>query len=335
MNILDNLIFHFGVEAFFNFGTNMSVGYGNATTGMTFSRAGGFVIFGDGQATGDHYLGVQSLGMTNFNDRFDLRDAANGALFLGGVNFDLLAGDGADRVFYDGEASQTCYGGGGNDRINGALAASQVFGGLGNDIITLRGVSLDTQGIAAFGDEGNDAITMTGLDGAMTAHGGVGNDVLTATSSALSVNGDEGSDTLILHLTGTEAQGISAVAAFADGGAGNDLITLDWATAAVGIAATATLDGGAGNDTVHGYVNGAATMDELFAQDTGWGHDTITGFDMATDRLYFNSITGIDDVSDLTITGDASHTLVAFGADSIDLIGVDIASFVTSVVLIN
>ena len=70
-------------------------------------------------------------------------------------------------------------------------------------------------------------------------------------------------------------------------------------------------------------------MNADFVFTTGWGQDSSTGFDEGADRIRFEGTAGagLDDFADLTITGDATQTLITFGADTVLLDGLDVALF--------
>ena len=54
------------------------------------------------------------------------------------------------------------------------------------------------------------------------------------------------------------------------------------------------------------------------------------GFDVGPDALRFEGIAGLNDLGDLTITGDGNQTLLTFGAASVLLLGVGVGAFETS-----
>ncbi|SNS98357.1 type I secretion C-terminal target domain (VC_A0849 subclass) [Sphingomonas laterariae] len=69
-----------------------------------------------------------------------------------------------------------------------------------------------------------------------------------------------------------------------------------------------TLQGGAGDDTLYGgtgddVLTGGADNDE-FIFESGFGHDTITDFVRGSDKITFDSLSGIDDMSDLTFSAE-------------------------------
>ena len=68
-------------------------------------------------------------------------------------------------------------------------------------------------------------------------------------------------------------------------------------------------------------------MTSTFVFRTGWGDDTITGFDDGVDLIRFDSVAGPRDFADLAISGDATRTLITFGADTILLEGLDMGLF--------
>ena len=135
-----------------------------------------------------------------------------------------LRWDGADTINFAATttlAGTVVNGNKGDDTItdnatNGiaSMSTSTVFGGAGNDTITLDGAGGGTVGVYVSGDKGNDVIT-TGA-GADTILGGTGDDNITAAGGADSIVGGEGTDTIA---TGAGNDTVT-------GGAGADSITL-------------------------------------------------------------------------------------------------------------
>ena len=94
------------------------------------------------------------------------------------------------------------------------MSTSTVFGGAGNDTISLDGAGGGTVGVYISGDLGNDVITAGA--GADTILGGAGDDNITAAAGADSIVGGAGADTIA---TGAGNDTVT-------GGAGADAITL-------------------------------------------------------------------------------------------------------------
>ena len=141
-------------------------------------------------------------------------------------------------------------------------------------------------------DGGDRNDLLHGRDGNDTLGGGKGND---------SVYGDDGNDSL-------------------SGGFGNDVL--------FGGDGTDTLSGGAGDDAMWGGQGGDA-----FLFDSNFGHDVISDFGVG-DRLFLAhdlNGSGIAKAQDLVknhmVSGDAHHTVITIGQDSITLDGVSVQSF--------
>ena len=173
-------------------------------------------------------------------------------------------------------------GGDGNDTMaDRPLYATDLSGGPGDDAISV--VANTGSQINARGDDGNDSITVS--NGAGTVDGGPGSDVITLTNISNSplgppsaAYGGPGHDQIY-------ANGVTAVSLL-DGGDGSDLITTD------GLATAARMDGGAHKDRIitrnvagvtpfvyPAQINGGSDADRI---DGGGGNDTIdcgTGFD--------------------------------------------------------
>jgi Ca2+-binding RTX toxin-like protein len=210
----------------------------------------GFVV----RASTGERGGTLALDLTdpNGNDsRVGLIEATGGAgsdvIFLSGANNALVrAGAGNDYVMADGNAE--LYGGAGDDILIGNIA----FGEEGDDMLFASAL--------AVGGVGNDRITMFSLeegeDAAQgLAFGGDGDDVIIG-ESAISADGGDGNDAISLRAGG-----------FANGGLGNDTLT--------GFG-DSTLEGGDGNDDIFLLAGGSV--------DGGDGNDDITTTQYATVR---------------------------------------------------
>ena len=165
--------------------------------------------------TGDDYLnggqGNDTL-LGDVGDDFIEDNEGNNSLaggdgndeILGGDGLDTLTGDAGDDSLFGGENTDSLTGGVGNDYLDGEDGNDTLTGDDGNDILSGRigndnlngGIGNDE----LFGDEGND--TLTGGGGVDTLLGGIGDDVyvLDAATAAGSVIADEsGNDTLTLN----------------------------------------------------------------------------------------------------------------------------------------
>ncbi len=149
-----------------------------------------------------------------------------------------------------------------------------VFGGAGNDTVTINTIS-DVRALilSIDGEDGNDTITGTGASlgkVSLTLSGGNDDDIINGTSSNDTINGNDGNDSLIGN-AGDD---------FFDGGNGNDILR--------GSDGNDTLNGGLDNDTLNGddgndsllgsfgndVLNGNNDNDTL---DGGFGNDNLNG----------------------------------------------------------
>ena len=223
-----------------------------------------------------------------FLDRLDDQGATR---FDGSVNsngFEIQSGGGSDTIVA-GSGNDTIWGGDGNDSVDAAAGNNTVSGGLGNDNIQSGGGN-----DKLYGGNGDD--TLNGGDGNNRVEGGYGNDVLFAGS---------GNDTML-------------------GGSGNDFIN--------GYGGNDSLSGGSGNDTIIGdlgndSLSGGDGTDAFFF-DANFGNDVISDLG-AGDQIWLASGLGVNNVNDLVpfISGDASHTIITIGGNSIEIQGMDKAIF--------
>jgi hypothetical protein len=176
---------------------------------------------------------------------------------------DVTGGDGSDVIMVSGANDADIRAGGGDDYVL-SEGAAVINGGAGNDILIGNIVYGDEGDDVLFGNAlavggvGNDRITMFSLDedaeGGL-AFGGEGDDIIIGESLA-NADGGGGNDAISLRRGG-----------FGAGGAGNDTLT------AFDIA---TLEGGEGNDDLLLFGGGEA--------DGGAGDDDITAAFYSTVR---------------------------------------------------
>ena len=187
---------------------------------------------------------------------------------------DSLTGTPGDESIRGRSGNDTLDGGAGDDSLLGESGDDSLLGGSGDDSL--------------LGGSGNDAVS--GGDGADTLHGASGDDLLSGGDGDDRIDGGWGQDTLFggegddtLHAIGGD---------IADGGAGDDLITMG------------------------GYSGGSDTV--AFGPDSG--HDTATGFSPNNDHIHIGGAapgevivtpTGDPQVWVMTLDGvpDASLTL--------------------------
>lgn len=143
-----------------------------------------------GYATGDSYVGIETLIASPFDD-YVFGGAAGGTVYLSGGNdvFDntetqvvpdyVDGGDGNDTM-WGGDGQDTLIGGNGNDALNGERGADRLDGGAGADTLS--------------GGDGDDLLD--GGAGVDRLSGGNGDDTLVWRDSDALLSGDAGTDTL-------------------------------------------------------------------------------------------------------------------------------------------
>ena len=275
-----------------------------------------------GGAGDDHLIGGSALGERMDggagHDRIDMSDGQP----MGGVwisHSQALGGSGNDSI-NGGRADDVAYGGNGNDLFFGNAGADQFLGGNGRDEIfgegqndTLSGGADDdsivggTGDDALYGDDGVDSIY--GEDGLDRLSGGRGNDDLFGGKGGDTLFGDEGNDRLYGD--------VHEDALFGD--KGNDLLS--------GGSHNDRLEGGDGRDTLQGGTGadrlfGDADNDRLFGNDGddiltgGLGTDVMIGGG-GRDAFVFNL------AIESTVAGSDSITLFEIATDKIDLNAMD------------
>ncbi len=231
----------------------------------------------------------------------------------------VVSGRGTSQEFLaEGITTIWADAGAGNDTINigeGVTADVELYGGLGNDKLYVRGsgnVHLD-------GGDGDDTLTVVNALQA-ELHGGLGSDTLQAVgASAAHLLGEEDNDVLI----GGEGNDLL------DGGGGDDKLsggdgddTLngadgnDWLS---GDAGDDTLDGSAGNDELLGGIG----IDVLIG---GVGDDRLTGGEgvdrleggAGSDRYYWDVRSGVDVFLEAADTGEFDEINVVGSQQIVD-----------------
>lgn len=341
----------------------MTVSYVAATSAVTLTGLGGTTL-GTGGAAGDQLVGVKALRLSGFADVVDMTNSVavqtlsihagngNDHLTLKIVTADLIDGSGGKDTILGVVRDGTVLGGSGNDRIdltsnNLDVGVIDLFGGSGNDTLVASAYS----GTFIDGGSGNDSIAVEGggmIVGVLAGTGqdtlvagfvsrvagdmGDGNDVVSVGAISGGVSGGDGDDdmTFILFLTGA-----GEAALF--GGAGDDVLTIDSDFIGSTLPGNAArFDGGAGNDSLIDTTN-SGFVAAAFVFSSLWGSDTVSGFDDGIDVIVFDATAaaGLDSFDDLTVTGDATQSILTFGSDSITLTGVNIADFTNADVIFS
>jgi Ca2+-binding RTX toxin-like protein len=175
---------------------------------------------------------------------------------------DLLMGSSADDKIDGRGGDDRLFGFGGDDRLNGGVGADHLDGGAGSDVVK--------------GGDGDDEI-VDDQGGADRLYGDAGND-------AISV---------------MRAEGGQSGRVVADGGVGDDVLSLSWDLDGL---ARATLRGGADDDYLEAY------MASRFTLDGGDGDDIIR----------------VTACADTTVTGGAGDDFVAIASPLDGLVVVDL-----------
>jgi Ca2+-binding RTX toxin-like protein len=229
------------------------------------------------------------------------RDAAGSLLVNGGA----VAIRGGRPTVANTRGIQV-FGLGGDDTIfldesNGALPAAQLFGGVGNDVLT--GGSGNDQ---LFGQAGND--TLLGKGGADLLFGGDGNDVLTGGDGDDQMFGEGGNDRMIWN-PGDDSD-------LMEGGAGTD---------------TAEVNGGNGAEDFTVTANGARVrFDRVnpapFSIDIGTTENLVVNMNGGDDT--FAATGNLSPLIKLTVDGGAGNDTIRGGNGDDLLLGGDGNDFI-------
>jgi Ca2+-binding RTX toxin-like protein len=207
----------------------------------------------DGGAGNDTLRGGDGDDTVEGNDDDDLIDGGQGNdnadggdgndVLRGGPGDDVLAGgDGDDSLsgaqgndsLSGNDGNDTIAGGAGNDRIAAGDGDDSAAGEAGDDVIdggqgddTLKGGPGNDTLTGSWGadslDGGNDQDTLSGGDGRDLVNGGSGGDWLLGGAGADVVHGGDGDDIIVIR-AGDVPRGDTELA---DGGAGDDVLTLN------------------------------------------------------------------------------------------------------------
>ncbi len=237
---------------------------GNGSDTVSYSTENGGVNvyldlgYGNSNATGDTYVGIENITGSNYND--NLRGSALANVINGGKGNDNIDAYAGNDIIYGGDGGDGINAGAGNDVVYGGTGADALEGLDGNDTI--------------YGEDENDNIW-----------GGVGDDVLSGGAGNDNIEGGDGNDVLD---GGTGADQL-------DGSAGTDTVTYANSSAGVTINLfTNANSGGAAQGDMLGNIEnitGSAYNDMLAGSATANTIDGGNGIDTA---LYTNSAAGVN-----------------------------------------
>lgn len=299
-----------------------------------------------GEAEGDSYVSIENLfGSETQRDILIGNNDVNRLIGLGGN--DSIRGEGGNDFIEGGAGADALNGGADQDTVSyfGSLAGVNVnllantFSGgdaAGDTLFFIE--NLDGSGA------NRDILIGNGVGNIIRGFGGIdsirgedGNDTVEGGSGADSLNGGAGIDT-VSYETSVQGVNVDLRASLQITGAGDSLNdTLFFFENIKGSAAIDRLDGsntandidgGADNDFINGHLGsdrltGGAGADEFIYTEAAWGSDTILDYTDGTDHLAF-SLTLADDISDFTITGNGTQSvllrLAAFPGGNIRLL---------------
>ena len=264
---------------------------------------------------------------------------------IGSALNDTLTGDGNDNSIEGGLGNDTLVGGLGNDTASYAGAAAGVTVSLALQGGAQNTVNAGSDTLSGFENLAGSAFndSLTGDANANTLSGGAGDDTLNPGANPGGVvdllDGGAGSDTasfagIASAVTATlngAADGTATVGGLAiatlrgienlTGGSGADVLTGDGnANVIEGGLGDDTLVGGLGVDTVAFTGSTAVTVNlaTLTAQNTGWGNDTISGFENVRTGSGADNVTG-DGNDNIFFDGGGNDTYNgAGGIDTVD-----------------
>lgn len=213
----------------------------------------------------------------------------------GGVGSDNLKGFAGDDILDGGAGNDTIDGGDGNDRIAGGTGADILIGGAGNDII----IEQTRGGDKLYGGDGDDQLSLTADN---NSYG------VSAIAGVLVIDGGNGDDQISYFAGQLGPSYASSLKASISGGSGNDRITVG------NMSGGGTIDAGSGDDRIEFQQNStaASTLSLGTGQDTvvlanSFGTKVVTDFKSGEsgDRLEISGYSGM-----LSLTQIGTSTVV-------------------------
>jgi Ca2+-binding RTX toxin-like protein len=314
---------------------SFATAFSNTATGVTVDLNTQGVAQNTGAAGNDTLSGIENLVGSQYDDT--LTGDTNSNVIEGGLGNDTIdgggGGPGADTASYAGATA-------GVTVSLATLNSAQNTGSAGMD--TLIGIG-NLQGSAfndsltgnAFsntlsGGAGDDTLN-TGVIGAFMSDlldGGIGSDTASfaGLTAAITATLSDVGDGVATSDFGGSFPGVLPIATLRSienltGGSGNDILTGNSAANVIeGGLGDDTLDGGGGVDTLQFSGSAAVTINlaTTTAQATGWGNDTITGFENVRTGSGGDNVTGDGNDNTFFDGGGGDTYNGAGGIDTVD-----------------
>jgi Ca2+-binding RTX toxin-like protein len=288
--------------------------YGSSGANYLWGFGGNDVIYGlgghdhiSGDSGNDTLGGGDGDDVINGGTGNDEMEGANGDDTLNGSNgADTLTGAGSHDVLNGGEHDDKLYGQSGNDRLEGGSGSDLLDGGAGTDTAIYTGAGAVTVNLmlgTATGAWGSDTLidieqveTGSGND---TVYAGDGGSKLTTGSGKDLIFGSDDDDLVYSGAERDIVYGDDQVYA----STGNDVIKgVDGDDKLYGESGQDEIDGGDGDDALYGgagsdliragdgfdTINGGTGPDMIVWGNGDGGADTIVGFNLNEDKLWFD-----------------------------------------------
>ncbi len=259
------------------------------------------------------WLSVERIVGFTGNDTIDATGATDAKVLLGAGGSDNLTGGTRADILLGGDGNDALSGGAGDDTMQGGMGNDTFDGGGGNDQFFIG----ETGDFVADGGSGFDTAIVNNASGISInigawvsverIEGFTGNDTIDATGSTenLTIASGNGPD----QVTGGAGNDTVYAGSDADlvlGGAGDDAL--------IGGGGDDTLSGEAGNDFLLGGVGS-----DHFIFDDAFGIDVVADF-QSGDILDFSAHSAVDELADLSISGDGTHTYISLVIGNADLL---------------
>ncbi|MCI4662291.1 MAG: type I secretion C-terminal target domain-containing protein [Neomegalonema sp.] len=273
--------------------SSTSVDWGPEASDNTVSGTSASEVL-SGDAQDNQIMGEGGADILRGLDGSDVIEGGDGRdAILGGEGNDWLDGGDENDTIAAGNGADIAVGGAGDDIILGGAGDDVLSGGTGNDAIA-GGAGADF----LEGDAGNDRVV--GGAGNDMINGGAGDDLVAGAAGNDIVSGGSGNDRVF-------------------GGTGNDTLN--------GASGNDRIFGGAGDDRITGgegvdIMMGGEGADSYVFDDVNFGDDRVVDFEDGIDSIDISSAVA-DSFEDLTISQEASNTVIVTSEGTITLVGVE------------